>query len=214
MRRSGSSRTHWRTRTVSFVTPKVRRHDSRHCSPSIRRHPRVTRDRLYIDALEEVYGNSNKVLLDSKGSGNLLYLPIDKLIQGRSSVPAGQDASRTEEQSRAGGYQSPESASDRRTEDTTMSNAVFRLFVVLGLLVVAAGLSLFTVNERELAIKLQLGKVVQSDYEPGLQWKIPLVQNVHKFPRRILTIEDSPDRGFYGGEKSGESRLLRQMARY
>jgi membrane protease subunit HflK len=75
--------------------------------------PRVTRDRLYIDAIEEVYGNSNKVLLDSKGSGNLLYLPIDKLIQGRSSVPAGQDASRTEEQSRASGFQSREDASDR-----------------------------------------------------------------------------------------------------
>jgi membrane protease subunit HflK len=42
--------------------------------------PRVTRDRLYIEAVEEVYGNSNKVILDSDGSGNLLYLPIDKLI--------------------------------------------------------------------------------------------------------------------------------------
>jgi len=42
--------------------------------------PRVTRERLYIEAVEEVYGNSNKVILDSQGSGNLLYLPIDKLI--------------------------------------------------------------------------------------------------------------------------------------
>jgi membrane protease subunit HflK len=46
--------------------------------------PRVTRDRLYLDAIEEVYGKSNKVILDSQGSGNLLYLPIDKLIQGGS----------------------------------------------------------------------------------------------------------------------------------
>ncbi len=45
--------------------------------------PRVTRDRLYIEAVEEVYMNSNKVILDSKGSGNLLYLPIDKLIGNR-----------------------------------------------------------------------------------------------------------------------------------
>ena len=42
--------------------------------------PRVTRDRLYIEAVEEVYGNANKVILDSEGSGNLLYLPIDKLL--------------------------------------------------------------------------------------------------------------------------------------
>ena len=48
--------------------------------------PRVTRDRLYLDAVEEVYKNSNKVILDSKGSGNLLYLPIDKLMgEGRKS---------------------------------------------------------------------------------------------------------------------------------
>ena len=48
--------------------------------------PKVTRDRLYLDAVEEVYKNSNKVILDSQGSGNLLYLPIDKLMnQGNSS---------------------------------------------------------------------------------------------------------------------------------
>lgn len=44
--------------------------------------PRVTRDRLYIEAVEQVYGNSNKVILDSENSGNLMYLPLDKLMQG------------------------------------------------------------------------------------------------------------------------------------
>ena len=48
--------------------------------------PSVTRERLYIDAIQEVYSNSNKVLLDAAGSGNLIYLPIDKLLeQGRGS---------------------------------------------------------------------------------------------------------------------------------
>ena len=48
--------------------------------------PRVTRDRLYIEAIEEVYGNSAKVLMDNEGSGNLVYLPLDKLIdQGGST---------------------------------------------------------------------------------------------------------------------------------
>ncbi len=50
--------------------------------------PRVTRDRLYIEAVEEVYGNSNKVILDSEGSGNLLYLPLDKLIGNESRQSA------------------------------------------------------------------------------------------------------------------------------
>ena len=43
--------------------------------------PRVTRDRLYIEAVEEVYGKSAKVLMDSEGSGNLLYLPLDQIMK-------------------------------------------------------------------------------------------------------------------------------------
>jgi membrane protease subunit HflK len=52
--------------------------------------PEVTRERLYIDAVEDVYGRSNKVFLDSQGSGNLLYLPVDQLIRqgNRQLVPA------------------------------------------------------------------------------------------------------------------------------
>lgn len=77
-----------------------------------------------------------------------------------------------------------------------MSNAKFALLVVAGLVLVGIGLSAFTVNERELAIKLQVGQVVQSDYEPGLHFKIPIFQNVQKFPSRILTISDRPERIF------------------
>ncbi len=50
--------------------------------------PRVTRDRLYLEAIEEVYAKSSKVFVDSQGSGNLLYLPIDKLINQQSQSPA------------------------------------------------------------------------------------------------------------------------------
>ncbi len=77
-----------------------------------------------------------------------------------------------------------------------MNSGRFGLFVIVGLLIVVAGLSLFTVNERELAIKLRVGEVVTSDYEPGLQWKIPIIENVRKFPKRILTISDRPERIF------------------
>jgi membrane protease subunit HflC len=68
--------------------------------------------------------------------------------------------------------------------------------VLLGLAFVVIGLSAFTVNEREMAIKLQLGEVKRADYEPGLHFKWPLVQNIRKFPRRILTISDRPERIF------------------
>jgi len=77
-----------------------------------------------------------------------------------------------------------------------MTNRRFATLVIVGLLFVGIGLSAFTVNERELAIKLQVGEVVQSSYEPGLHWKIPVIQNVRKFPKRILTISDRPERIF------------------
>jgi membrane protease subunit HflK len=56
--------------------------------------PEVTRERLYIDAIEEVYGRSNKVILDSQGSGNLLYLPIDQLIQQGGRAAPSSDGNR------------------------------------------------------------------------------------------------------------------------
>jgi membrane protease subunit HflK len=52
--------------------------------------PAVTRERLYIEAVEDVLSRSNKVLLDSSGNGNgsLVYLPIDKILENRVAVPA------------------------------------------------------------------------------------------------------------------------------
>ena len=48
--------------------------------------PGITRDRLYIDAMEEVYGNSTKLVIDqNSGSNNVMYLPLDQLIRQRSS---------------------------------------------------------------------------------------------------------------------------------
>ena len=43
--------------------------------------PRVTRDRLYLDAVENVMMNSTKILVDTESGNNMLYLPLDKLIQ-------------------------------------------------------------------------------------------------------------------------------------
>ena len=56
----------------------------------------VTRERLYIDAMEEVLGNSSKVLVDVKGGNNMIYLPLDKIMdkQGtatRVALPSSSD---------------------------------------------------------------------------------------------------------------------------
>jgi len=77
-----------------------------------------------------------------------------------------------------------------------MNSGRFGTVILVGLALVALGLSAFTVNERELAIKLQVGEVVRSDYEPGLHFKIPIIQTIRKFPRRILSIDDDPQRVF------------------
>jgi membrane protease subunit HflK len=45
------------------------------------RAPQVTRDRMYLDAMQQIYSNVTKVLVDSRQGTNLLYLPLDKIIQ-------------------------------------------------------------------------------------------------------------------------------------
>ncbi|CAH0441823.1 FtsH protease activity modulator HflK [Ralstonia pseudosolanacearum] len=42
--------------------------------------PQVTRDRIYLETMQDIYANTTKVLVDQSGNGNLLYLPLDKLI--------------------------------------------------------------------------------------------------------------------------------------
>ncbi len=52
-----------------------------------RKAPEVTRERLYLDTMQELMSNTSKVLVTGeKGQNNLLYLPLDKMIDGRSST--------------------------------------------------------------------------------------------------------------------------------
>lgn len=53
------------------------------------RAPEVTRQRLYLETMEQVLSGSSKVLVDTKGTGNLLYLPLDKLMEQRGQWPRG-----------------------------------------------------------------------------------------------------------------------------
>jgi membrane protease subunit HflK len=53
---------------------------------SYRRAPDVTRKRLYYETMEEVLGNTNKVLVDTKGTGNMIYLPLDKLLERNAAA--------------------------------------------------------------------------------------------------------------------------------
>ncbi len=66
------------------------------------------------------------------------------------------------------------------------------LLVLLAGLGVLAGLSVFTVDERQVAILLQFGKVERTDLKPGLHFKVPVVQNILKFDARIQTLDSEP----------------------
>ena len=79
--------------------------------------PRVTRDRLYIEAIEEVYGKSAKVLLDSEGSGNLMYLPLDKLMEQTGRPGPAVESNRTSDsqpQAQSAAESNEETSRERR----------------------------------------------------------------------------------------------------
>ncbi|MCF8208531.1 MAG: FtsH protease activity modulator HflK [Rhodoferax sp.] len=54
--------------------------------------PQVTRDRMYLDAMQQIYGNVTKVLVESRQGSNLLYLPLDKIMQMGNGATPGNDA--------------------------------------------------------------------------------------------------------------------------
>ena len=59
--------------------------------------PQVTRDRLYIDAMQQIMTNTSKVLIDQKSGSNLLYLPLDKIMQMSGAAPAAEVAAKPAE---------------------------------------------------------------------------------------------------------------------
>jgi modulator of FtsH protease HflK len=64
--------------------------------PEYQRSPQVTRERLYLETVEAIYASSTKVLIDAKGNGNMIYLPLDKLVeQSRGGSAASRSDSTT-----------------------------------------------------------------------------------------------------------------------
>ena len=57
-----------------------------------RKAPDVTRERLYIEAMQEIYSNNSKVLIDTQNSSNVLYLPLDQLKNRNTSTGATTDS--------------------------------------------------------------------------------------------------------------------------
>lgn len=68
------------------------------------------------------------------------------------------------------------------------------LVAALAVFGILLSMSVFTVTETEKAIKFQLGKIQRDDYQPGLHFKWPFVQNARKFDARLQTLDAEPER--------------------
>jgi membrane protease subunit HflC len=84
-----------------------------------------------------------------------------------------------------------------------MRNPTALLVAAANVLVLAFG-SVFVVNESQTAIVLNLGKIVRSDLKPGLHFKLPMVEEVRRFDRRILSLDDAPERYLTAEKKDVE----------
>lgn len=74
------------------------------------------------------------------------------------------------------------------------------VLVVLVVAIILGLMATFTVDERDLAVKFTLGKIVETDFTPGLHFKIPFYNNIQKYPRQILTL-NNPQEQFLTKEK-------------
>ncbi|WP_347986338.1 protease modulator HflC [Methylomonas sp. AM2-LC] len=75
-----------------------------------------------------------------------------------------------------------------------------KILVAAGALLLLLSMSVFTVGVTERVIKFQLGEIIGTDFQPGLHFKWPFVNNVIKFDSRILTMDSTPER-FLTAEK-------------
>lgn len=78
------------------------------------------------------------------------------------------------------------------TQNKILVSLVALFFIIM--------MCVFTVSETQKAIKFRLGEIVKSDYEPGLHFKLPIINNIKKFDKRIQTMDTKPER-FLTAEK-------------
>jgi membrane protease subunit HflK len=85
--------------------------------------PQVTRDRMYVDAMQQVYSNVTKVLVDSRQGSNLLYLPLDKIMQqsAQQGAAAAVDGSASSQPAAAPTSALPAISNDARVRDNARS---------------------------------------------------------------------------------------------
>ena len=148
----------------------------------------VISKRIYIETLEEILPNMEKIIIDGKGGERLLpYLPLDRRSKpasmagpvcpsiGDRGVPA-----RTVPHAEIEGFPT-----------MTKQGLVIALLAVTVALFVLGASPLFVVDVIQTAIVVQLGKPVRNITEPGLYVKVPFVQEVTYFEKRLLDYDSN-----------------------
>lgn len=82
-----------------------------------------------------------------------------------------------------------------------MSPRINSMGAIVATLLVVLAMSIFTVDQRQYALVFQLGEVKQVITEPGLNFKVPMVQNVRYFEKRIITLDNTEPERFITSEK-------------
>lgn len=83
-----------------------------------------------------------------------------------------------------------------------MSSRMTLIMVLVVLALITLSSSLFIVDEREKAVLLRLGEIERTDFEPGLHFKMPFVNNVRKFEAREMALDAQPARYLTGEKKN------------
>ena len=73
-------------------------------------------------------------------------------------------------------------------------NRTYFVLILAGLIALIVSSATFTVHEKERAIKLALGEIVEADFTPGLYFKVPFYNSIRKYEGRILTLDARPER--------------------
>ena len=137
--------------------------------------PDVTRRRMYMETMERVFGDMNKVILDGvsggeRGQGVVPFLPLNELGRMQQAPAAGC------------GHDGRDQLMNAHPSFIPASSSLVRLALS----------SVFIVDEREKALVLQFGQVKAVKEEPGLGFKIPLIQEVVRYDGRILGLPTQP----------------------
>jgi membrane protease subunit HflK len=84
--------------------------------------PKVTRERLYIATMEKVYSNTSKVMIDVEGGNNMMYLPLDKIIQQQNNTTRGTNTQSYTPVNQSSNNTAPSSSTNRADRFNSGSN--------------------------------------------------------------------------------------------